>query len=225
MEKIRKNLTALLNCSLFEGMKTGELDILLDCLGAREKTYEKDGRVFAAEETPLRFGIVLSGALLVVQDDFWGNRSILERIEPRGLFGTAFVLGGFEKLPVSVTAAAKTEVLVMNGNGIARPCRKTCAFHSRLIRNMMENLARRNVLLVQKIGHITRRSTREKLLSYLSSQALKIGNDSFEIPFNRQELADYLAVDRSAMSSELGRMRDEGLLDFHKNRFALHKPD
>jgi CRP-like cAMP-binding protein len=220
---MQKYLTALLNCPLFEGIKAGEMKSLMTCLGAREKNYEKDSYIFRTDEAPRYFGIVLSGALLVIQDNFWGTRSIMERIEPYGLFGAAFILVGFEKLPVSVMAAEDAEVILIEGSRITQTCQTVCAFHGRLIRNMMGNLAKKNTLLIQKLEHITKRTTREKLVSYLSSQALKAGSRSFEIPFNRQELADYLAIDRSAMSSELGRMRDEGLVCSQKNQFTLNQ--
>jgi CRP-like cAMP-binding protein len=222
-EKMQSISTFLLNCSLFEGIKSGDLDALIACLGARKRRYEKDRYVLTAGETPRFFGIVLSGSVLVVQDGFWGNRSILERVEPCGMFGTAFALGGFEKLPVSVMAAPAAEVLLIDGNRISRTCPEACAFHSRLIRNLMGNLAKGNTTLIQKLEHITQRSTREKLLSFLSAEAIRAKSNSFEIPFNRQELADYLSIDRSAMSAELGRMRDEGVLEVHKNCFTLHK--
>ncbi|MDR0877782.1 MAG: Crp/Fnr family transcriptional regulator [Treponema sp.] len=220
---MQTNSVFLINCPLFAGIKLGELDNLISCLGGRKKKYPKDAYIFMADETPRNFGIVLSGSVLVVQDNFWGNRSILERIESNGLFGAAFALGGFEKLPVSVIAAEDSEVYLIDGSRITQTCQSACTFHNRLIRNLMGNLAKRNALLIQKMEHITQRTTREKLLSYLSSQALEHKSNSFEIPFDRQELADYLSLDRSAMSSELGHMRDEGLLSFHKNQFTLNK--
>ncbi|MHC6202128.1 Crp/Fnr family transcriptional regulator [Breznakiellaceae bacterium SP9] len=216
-------LPSLALCPLFEGIAPSDLSALLRCLGVMEARYEKGAAVLLRDELPRYFGIALSGGLFVEQDSFWGNRHIMERIEPVGLFGAAFSLGGFEKLPVSITAAEPTTVLLIDGRKISKTCTAACTFHARLIRNLLSHLAQKNVLLIQKLEHLTQRSIREKLLSYLSSQALGAKAQSFAIPFNRQELADYLCVDRSALCSELGRMRDDGLLTFAKSRFTLNK--
>ncbi|MDR2186352.1 MAG: Crp/Fnr family transcriptional regulator [Treponema sp.] len=213
------------DCSLFDGIDPGELCRLLDCLGARKKKYGRDSFVFMQGEEPRYFGVLLSGSLLVIQEDFWGNRNILERINPFGLFGAAFALGGCGRFPVSVTAAEDSGALLIDGGRIAASCSPSCSFHARLIRNMLGNLAKRNTALVQKLEYLSRRSTRKKLLAYLSAEALKAKSSTFTIPFKRQDLADYLAVDRSAMSSELGRMQKDGILMFAGNRFTLKRTD
>ena len=170
-------------------------------------------------------GMVLDGSVLVFSDDFWGNRTILAHVERGGLFGEAFSFARVESLPVSVTAAEKTEVLFINCERIITVCPSACEFHNRLVRNMLKILAEKNMTLTQKIGHMGKRTTREKILSYLSEQAKKAGGESFTIPLNRQEMADYLAVDRSAMSKELGRLKEEGQISFHKNQFQLLKAE
>lgn len=146
-------------------------------------------------------------------------------MERGGLFGEAFSFARVECLPVSVTAAEKTEVLFINCERIITVCPSACEFHNRLVRNMLKILAEKNMTLTQKIGHMGKRTTREKILSYLSEQAKKAGGESFTIPLNRQEMADYLAVDRSAMSKELGRLKEEGQISFHKNQFQLLKAE
>ncbi|MDR0629318.1 MAG: Crp/Fnr family transcriptional regulator [Treponema sp.] len=231
---MKEYVLLLSDCSLFQGIRLTELDSMLECVGARKKIYKKDTYVFLAESETSYFGIVLSGAVIIVEDDFWGNRNIIERIERGGLIGAAFSFGGTTKLPVSVIATEDSEVLLINSKRISLTCSSVCPFHTKLINNLLRNMAQKNTFLLRKIEHLSRRSTREKLLSYLSSQAFKSRKSekfresgttavTFEIPFNRQELADYLALDRSAMSSELCRMRDEGILEFKKNRFTLHK--
>jgi CRP-like cAMP-binding protein len=137
------------------------------------------------------------------------------------IFGETFSMGNTTKLPVSIMAVEKSELLIFSSRRILRPCASMCSFHTVLIRNVIRDLARKNMVLMKKIEHISRRTTREKLLSYLSSQSQNKKSDVFDIPFNRQELADYLSVDRSAMSTELSRMRDDGLIKFCKNRFEL----
>jgi CRP-like cAMP-binding protein len=229
---MKEYILLLSGCSLFQGIKLTELDSMLECIGARKKIYKKDAYVFWAESETGYFGIVLSGSVIIVEDDFWGDRSIIERVERGGLIGAAFSFSGITKLPVSVIATEDSEVLLINSGRIGVTCSSACPFHTRLINNLLRNMAQKNALLLRKIEHLSRRSTREKLLSYLSSQVSKArknekfrepGTVTFEIPFNRQELADYLALDRSAMSSELCRMRDEGILEFKKNKFTLNK--
>jgi CRP-like cAMP-binding protein len=166
-------------------------------------------------------GIVLSGCITVSQDDYWGNHTIVARFEPVELFGEAFSFGEKEALPVSIMAAEQSDILLINCKKIVSTCSSACLFHTVLIRNIIKNMAQKNKMLIQKMEHITRRTTREKLLSYFSFQSRQLGSNIFEIPFNRQELADYLSIDRSAMSSELGRMRDDGILNFTKNKFEL----
>ena len=166
-------------------------------------------------------GMVLSGSVLVFSDDFWGNRTIMAHVERGGLFGEAFSFARVEALPVSVTAAEKTEVLFINCERMITVCPSACEFHNRLVRNMLKILAEKNMALTQKIGHMGKRSTREKILSYLSEQAALHGSAAFSIPFDRQQLADYLCVERSAMSAVLSKLREEGVLEVERNRFRL----
>lgn len=168
-------------------------------------------------------GLVLEGKVRVLQEDFWGNRAIVAQIEAGGLFAEAFCCAGLGNIPVSVLAADETRVLYLDYERVISRCPSACEFHSRLVKNMLGILARKNVTLTKKIKHVSGRRTRDKLISYLSAVAAEQGKPSFEIPFNRQELADYLAVERSAMSAELSKMRSERLVDYQKNRFTLHR--
>lgn len=196
---------------------------LLDCLSAVERHYEKNSFIFMENDAVTSIGVVLSGKVHIVQEDFWGNRTILAETGPGGLFGEAFSCAETEKLPVSVLAASDADILLIDYRRIITTCSSACIFHTGLIKNMLWILAGKNIMLTQKIEILTKRTTRQKLLSYLSAQAIQAGSHSFEIPFNRQELAEYLSVDRSAMSNELGKMRDEGILSFARNRFELEE--
>ena len=187
--------------------------------------FRKDEMVFMAGDKALSIGVVLSGGVRVLQEDFWGHRTILAHIGPGGLFGEAFSCAEKNTLPVSVAASELTEIMLIDYRKIVTICSSACDFHARLIRNMIRVLAEKNILLTQKIEHLSKRSTREKLLSFLSSRVLPAGSSSVEIPFNRQELADFLCVDRSALSRELGMMQSEGLLRFEKNSFELMRPE
>ncbi|NLL40108.1 MAG: Crp/Fnr family transcriptional regulator [Clostridiales bacterium] len=217
-----EHIHVLKNCPLFKDIDNNDLESLLKCLSAVSKSFDKNQFVFMAGEPASSVGIVLAGTVTVIHEDFWGNRSILTRLGPGEIFAEAFSCADNDTLPVSVTASEKTQVLLVDCKKIITTCSSTCIFHTSLIKNLLVIMSKKNAQLTRKIEHLSRTTTREKLLSYLSFQAQQLGKSSFEIPFNRQELADYLSVDRSAMSTELGKMRDEGLLDFKRNHFKLY---
>ncbi|NCB51277.1 MAG: Crp/Fnr family transcriptional regulator [Clostridia bacterium] len=206
---------------LFKGIDESDLQTLLSCLAAKTVHYEKGRTVFFSGESIDRFGIVLSGQVQIVQDDYYGNRSILAKIDTGNLFGESFACAESKALPVSVLTTTESKLLFIDCRRLAVPCAKACGFHSRLIQNLLSIVSMKNIALTQKIEFTSRRTTREKLLSYLSAEAQKAGNNRFCIPFNRQELADYLSVERSAMSTELSKLRDSGVLKFYKNQFEL----
>ncbi len=207
--------------SLFRGTSEEELPTLLDCLAPTTREYAKNELILRQGEDVSAVGLVLSGRAQIIEEDFWGNRSILADAWPGDLFAEAYAFLPGELLRVSVVAAEATSVMLLDAKRMLEVCSSACRFHTRLVQNILAESARKNLALTRKVSHMSKRSTREKLLSYLSGQALGAGSDVFEIPFNRQQLADYLCVDRSAMSSELCKMRDEGLLVFDKNRFQL----
>jgi len=211
----------LKNIELFSGIDGRDLPALLGCLSAKRAHYEKGGIVFLAGERIRSFGIVLSGQVQIYQEDYYGNRSILGHVGPGGLFAESFACAEAKELPVSVQASAESELLFIDCTRLASPCANACSFHASLIRNLLNTIAKKNIALTQKIEFTAKRTTQEKLLAYLSAEARRAKSSRFEIPFNRQELADYLAVDRSAMSAELGKLRDDGVLNFSKNRFEL----
>lgn len=205
---------------LFSGITPLEREHLMNCLEARARRYRKGELILSAGDAPA-VGMVRSGAVQVIAEDPMGNRTIIGRMEEGDLFGEAFACAGVAKLPFSVEAAADSEILLIDVNKILVTCPTACPFHARLIENLLAILARKNILLGAKIRHLSRRTTRDKLLSYLSEQAREAGSREFTIPFNRQELADSLCVDRSAMSAELSRLKAERLLDFERNRFTF----
>jgi len=207
---------------LFEDIPIAQQDTLLSCLNAKKKSYGKDEYVLRAGDKVAEVGIVLSGGVNITKDDFEGNRSILSKAGPGAMFAEAFVCSNADTLPVSVISTEKTEILFIDYKRIATVCSSACGFHNSLINNMMGILARKNVMLTEKVKHTGKRTTKEKLLSYLSTRAIKAGSPTFDIPFNRQELADYLGVDRSAMSAELCKLRDAQILSFERNHFTLY---
>ncbi|MBQ4154512.1 MAG: Crp/Fnr family transcriptional regulator [Clostridia bacterium] len=165
--------------------------------------------------------VLVEGALHIQKDDYWGNRSILGQIAVGEMFGEAYVAPESGVLLNDVVAIEDSTVMFFDVKRIITTCPTACRFHLMVVQNMFFAISEKNRKLVQKLGHMSKRSTREKLISYLSEQAKKQNSASFTIPFNRQQLADFLSVDRSAMSNELCKMRDDGLLEFDKNKFKL----
>ena len=208
----------LLRAPLFRGIPREDLPGLLEGLDAREHRYGRGEAVLRRGERADRMGLVLSGTLHIVKEDFWGDRTIVGLARSGEVFGEAYACLGGELLEVTVLADADTEVLFLDPS---RALSSDRPGGHRFTRNLLALLAGRDLALTRKMGHMARRTTRDKLLSYLSAQALQAGQPEFDIPLDRQQLADYLAVDRSAMSAALGKLRDEGVLTFQKNHFRL----
>ena len=221
-----KNDIKILQMSpLFTGVNEQDMEEMISCLDGQMKTYGKNERILTEAETLKKVGVILKGCVQVENEDVFGNRNIQEMLEPVELFGAAYACAGIKNSPVSITSISESKVLFLEAGRILSVCPTACPFHQKMVENMVYILARKNVMLSEKIGHISKRSTREKLLSYLSSQSKKAGSRHFFIPFNRQELADYLCVERSAMSAELSKLRGEGLLDYKKFEFWLYGQD
>lgn len=218
---MQKYLPILKKSPLFAGIGEENLLAMLSCLSAAVKEYPKDSYIFHSKDEVHSVGIVLSGNVHIVKEDYWGNLLLINQLGAGQLFGEAFTCAQIPNIPVSVVAVSAAKILFINYKKIVVTCSSACTFHNRLIQNILKSVAAKNLALTQKMEHMSCRTTREKLLSYLSEQSLHTGSSIFEIPYNRQQLADYLCVDRSAMSAELGRMRDEGMLFFHKNKFTL----
>ena len=218
---MEKYLNIMKSSPLFYGIGEKEILDMLNCLSAVIRKFEKHEFIFREGDRISDTGLMLSGSVHVIKEDFWGNRMILTQVRPGQLFGETYACLRTEPLEVSVEAAEDCRVLMLDCGRILHMCTSVCDFHSCLIQNLLWILAGKNMMLTRKMEHISRRTTREKLLSYLSEQSKLQNSTDFCIPFNRQQLADYLAVDRSAMSSELGKMKKEGLLDFYKNHFIL----
>ena len=218
---MKKYLKSLKKCPLFQGIEDDDLLRMLTCLGARVDFYDKKYTIFA-EGAPAKYiGIVLSGSVQIIQNDYYGNRSILSEIHAPEVFAEAFACAEIRSIPVSVIANQPCEVMTIDSSHILHTCSNNCGFHQQLIYNLMKDLASKTILFHQRIEITSKRTTREKLMSYLMLQAKKADSNSFEIPFDRQELADYLEVDRSGLSAEIGKLKKEGVLDCQKNRFVL----
>ncbi len=218
---MQKYLPVLRESALFSGIADGDLLRMLGCLGARVEQFDKKYTVFA-EGSPAKYiGIVLSGEVHVVRDDYYGNRSLLNRVGSAELFAEAFACAEVGAIPVSVIAAEPSLVMLIDCAHILHTCERNCGFHRQMIFNLMKNLAVKNIRFHRRAEVTSKRTTREKLLAYLYLEAQRTGENELLIPFDRQELADYLEVDRSGLSAEISKLRAEGVIACKKNRFKL----
>jgi len=211
----------LSKCSLFDGIDSKDLSAVLACLGAKISDYHKNQIIFQEGDPAKYVGIVLSGAAQIIQEDYYGNRSILTRVEPSELFGESFACAGISALPVSVTASESCQVMLIDCRRITVSCSSACSFHNKMIFNLLRVVATKNLLFHQKLQITSHRTTREKLMAYLLAQAKQAASSSFTIPYDRQALADYLGVDRSAMAAEISKLRRDGVIACEKSRFEL----
>lgn len=218
---MKKYIEILKRTQLFLGVSDTEISAMLNCLQAKLLTFQKGDYVFREGERIDNITVLVKGKLLVQHDDFWGNRNIVNVIRVGEMFGEAYVAPESGSLLNDVIAEEDSAVIFFDVRRILTVCSTACRFHSMVIHNLFFAISEKNRKLVQKIGHMSKRSTRAKLLSYLSEEAKRQNSSHFTIPFTRQQLADFLCVDRSAMSNELCKMRDEGLLQFDKNQFTL----
>lgn len=210
----------LAQTALFHGLTEEELRRTLDCLGAVKKSYPKQTFLLRAGDQTQSMGLMLSGSALLVQEDLWGRRNILAKVAAGDAFAEAFAAAG-GPLNLSVVASEDCEALLLDVNRVLTLCPSACPSHTKLVRNLVAVLAQKMLILNDKITHMSRQTTQEKLLSYLSGQAQRQGKLTFDIPYDRQQLADYLCVDRAAMSSELSKLQKKGLLQYHRNHFTL----
>ena len=216
-----KNPVEDLQSPLFRGIAPEDRKSILRCMGYYVKSFPKGSIIGFEEETVRHIGIVLSGTVDMVKEDLWGNRTILLRMQRDQVFGETFACGEESISLVSFQVSEAAEILFMSFCRIMRSCTMSCEFHHRLTENMVTIMAHKNRELMRKVEVVTKRTIREKLLAYLSIQGQLRGSVYFEIPLGRAELAEYLCVDRSAMTRELAKMKEEGLIDYDKNSFRM----
>ena len=218
---MKKYFEVLRKCRLFREIADEDLIALLGCLGAKVVSFGKKYTIIA-EGSPAKYiCIMLSGSAQMVRVDYYGNRSIISGIEPSEVFGEAFACAETAEMPVTVIANEPCEVMLIECHRIMHSCSNACGFHQQIIFNLMKNLAVQNLMFHQKLEITACRTTREKLMTYLLLQAKKHGSERFTIPFDRQELADYLEVDRSGLSAEISKLRSEGILTSTRKEFEL----
>ena len=221
---MKKYFDILGACPLFQGIEREELEKALECLSPRVSSFAR-GEAVLREGDPAKYvGIVLSGRIQIVRTDFFGNRSILARLVPGELFGESFACAGVKAVPVTAAAAEAAEVMLIDCVRITQSCGNTCHFHQRMIFNLLQIVAAKNLVFHQKIEVTSKRTTREKLMTYMMIQAKQQGSLEFEIPYDRQELADYLEVERSGLSAEIGKLRRQGMIEAERGRFKICRP-
>ena len=218
---MKKYIPVLKRTKLFSGVGEEDIASLLSCLGARKKECKKGEYILREGEHISDIFILVEGKIHIQKDDYWGNRSILSVISVGEMFGEGYAAPESGALLNDVVAVEDSSVIFFDVKRILTTCSSACRFHNMIVQNMFFAISDKNRKLVQKLGHMSGRTTRAKLISYLSEEAKRQGSSTFTVPFNRQQLADYLCVDRSAMSNELCKMRDEGMIKFEKSRFEL----
>ena len=211
------------NAAMFDGIDREDLRSLMHCLQARTVTVRKGAPVFLEGDPAGFVGIVLEGAVQLVRDEYYGDRTVIAHAQTGEVFGEAFACAGVQTMPISAYALQNTVVLMLSFGKMLSVCSNACPFHNRLVKNMMQLVARRNLELSGKIRIMSRKTTKAKLMEYLSEQAKRSGNNEFTIPFDRQALADYLGVERSAMSAELSKLKRDGNLETKGSWFRLLK--
>ena len=211
----------LSNTLLFRGLEDTEITSLLNCLDATERSYKKSEVILSEGSITENIGILLSGMAVILCNDIWGNTSILGNVAPGSVFAEVYACVPGQPMLVSVSAVEDTSVLFVNVGHVLATCTNSCPFHTRLVQNLLTICAHKSLRLSQRILHTTSKSIRGRLMSYFSECAKLSGSNSFLIPYNRQQLADYLNVDRSAMCNELSKMQKDGVIEYERNRILL----
>ena len=220
MKELSRFQNILKLVGLFRGIEAADIQSMLICLNAGIQSLKKGKILLFAGDRPEYTGIVLSGQLHIIRQDYEGNRSLMASIIPGGIFAEALCCAGVSKSPVTVVAAEDSVIMKLGFERITKTCSNSCSFHKKLIENMLRLIANKNLLLQSRMEILELKSVREKVLCYLESFNPKRGRN-FTIPFNREEMADFLSVDRSALSHELAKMKKDGLIEYSKNRFII----
>lgn len=216
-------LIVLEKTELFKNLKIDEIKKCLKDLNAKKKSFEKNNLIYELGKPIDKIGLVISGNAHVIKEDFWGNRTILTQLKKGNIFGEVMSFQKNKNPNINVEISKKSEILFLDFKKIFDSDEVLESYNKKLVLNMFSIVTKKSVLLTEKIEHITKKSIREKVFSYLSAYSFKCENDSFKIPFNRQELADYLSVERTALSRELSKMQEENLISFKNNKFKLIK--
>ncbi|MBQ6901104.1 MAG: Crp/Fnr family transcriptional regulator [Firmicutes bacterium] len=218
---MEKKYEIIRKCPLFTHIKDEDLIKVQNCMGGRIVKFSKNQPILEEGDPARNMCIVVSGAVQMVRDDYNGNRIIIKRVGPGELFAESVSITEDAHMPVTIVAENDCEVLMLDSSRILAPCYKNCYFHINIIKNLLDIIARKNIWLTQRIEITSRRTTRGKIMAYLLMEAKHLGTKEFTIPFNRQELADFLGVERSAMSAEISRLRADGIIECDRSWFRI----
>lgn len=219
---MKKVCDAMKKSVLFWDIKEEDLERVISCFDVKLSRYDRDEFVIHQGERAKGVGLVVSGQLHIIREDFLGNREILTEVGAGDIFDGVYAVLADEYQSIAVVAVQPTEAAFFSIDKMLTTCSSNCTFHNIIIKNMLRVMAQKNLMLTRKMAHLSRKSIREKLVSYLSDESSRQGKREIKIPFNRQQLADYLSVERSALSRELSKMKEEGLIEFYKNQFVLY---
>lgn len=219
---MKKYYHKIKNSPIFFGMTDNELDRMLECFKGYIKNYEEGDMIIRQGDIITKIYLILEGKVNIEKDTYWGRRMIIQQLSANNNIGLALVASKNVESNINAICATDTTILILNYEKCSTMCQNACCHHSALIRNLFKILSKENIELIEKIENISQKTIRDKLLTYLSNESLKNKSSSFEIQFNRQELADYLNIDRSAMSFEMSKLKQEGFIDYNKNKFILH---
>jgi CRP-like cAMP-binding protein len=211
---------SLIKCALFKGLQADEINSMLGCIKAVSRKFFKGQMIISEDDKSSLIGIVISGSVRIERIDFFGERQVIGKAGPSEIFGEVFAFSGVP-YKVDILAASDCEILLLQSSDALKVCSKACSFHNQLVLNMVKIVSDKSLRLNEKAMIMSQRTTRSKLLAFLDSKAKACLYNEFDIPYDRQELADYLGVERSALSAELSRMKRDGLIDYHKNHFTL----
>ena len=217
-----RNFTTLpMMCKLFEGIPSDKINNLFTQLSVRNVSLKKGEFLFKAGTKITDFAVVISGQLAISYYEANGHRNIVESLESMETVAISLAVADIQSVAISVEARQESEVILFNANKVLNPVVKPSEEHIRLLRNITKELARKTVLLGRKMRIISSRTTSERIMKYLIEESVRRGSKEFDIPYDRQALADYLCVERSALSAEIGKLIDKGVIESRKNHFKL----
>lgn len=216
MKKILK-----INSQLFEGLKKEEIISVLNCLNARRKKVSKQSYIWTAGDKAEYIGVVIQGQVNIIKEDALGNRIIISNLSKSKIFGESFSIAKTKLYPVTVQAATDCTVILLKTKILTSTCPNRCEFHKKIIDNLLNLIAQKNINLNNRINCISKKSIKQKLLFYLLSKTNPNNKYEVTIPFNRKELSDYLSVNRSALSRVLSKLKKDKIISYNKNKFKL----
>ena len=215
------NLKVLEKVSLFSGMKAVDIESVLECLDSKERVYGKQQCIIQGGDEVPALGIVITGRVQVIREDILGNRMLVAGLGPADIFAESLASAGAKSSPVSVYANEDATILWLYIKRLVCTCSASCHYHSLLIENLLQLLAKKNLYLNNKMELLSKRTIREKIITFLLSEGKEQNSSSFDITMNRNEMAEYLCVDRSAMSRGLSKLQEEGIIQYKKNHFNI----